>query len=402
MYTWEVLLQKEIQEFIQKNENSDLHQLALQQKEFFKIPYHILAVQIASRKKAKSKIPLYYNTSNIVFPATLNLEQSSSEATARFKADFLKNNLPFSFTLADLSGGLGIDSYFLSNVAKTIVHVEPNTELQNMAAHNHRQLGVTSIQYVNDYAENFIKDRLNTFDTIYVDPSRRKENQKVFALQDCVPNVVELLPSIFDSASYILLKASPLLDITQALRQLVHIQKVIVLSVSNECKELLFFAKKGFEGESSVDAINLTENGSIQSTFSFLFSQEQVSNPTFSKPLTYLYEPSASVLKAGAFKCIASSFNLYKIAAHTHLYTSEDKVEAFPGRIFSVEKLLKADEKTVSAHLPENKANIITRNYPLSPEALKKKLKIMDGGTQYLLAFSGIKNKYLALCSRLR
>jgi len=394
----EKLLQREVQDFIVAHEHDDERALVLKHKTILDVPAHFIAEQISGRRKAKIKTPLYYNTRNILYPPGLNLEQSSSEKTAQLKADALKSTCDRE-AIADLTGGFGIDSFLLSKVFKTVHYVDPNASLLEIARHNHETMGATNIQYHNTTAEEFIKQSPN-LSCIFIDPSRRdKSNQKVFKLADCEPNAPLLLPELFTHADYVLIKTSPLLDIQQGIQELTGVEKILVVAVDNECKELLYLCHHGFEGEPDVVAINIEET---RQEFSFNPSIEKSATTNFSDPLSYVYEPNAAILKAGAFKLLAEWFSILKIQTSTHLYTSDHLIQDFPGRIFKVIQRVKSDPKLVKEVFPEGKANIITRNYPLTPEELKKKIKLKDGGDLYLLAFSGQKEKFLIAAERIK
>lgn len=394
------LLQKRVQEFIRQHANDDEQKLLLRQQTIFDVPASAIAWQIAGRRKAKIKIPIYYNTANIVYPPGVNLEQSSSEQTAAFKASVLSEQSSATSSLIDLTGGFGIDSYFFSKKFDRVTYVEPNSELLDYAKHNHSELGCKNIRHLNSTAEEFLESLTEAVDCFYIDPSRRSSsNNKVFKLSDCEPNVITLLPGIFKRANYLMIKAAPLLDVQQALRELIFVKHVWVVSVSNEVKELLLLCEKDYKEQATITAVNL-ESG--HQPFTFQLADEQKTQALFSNPLAYLYEPNGSILKAGAFKSVAEKFALSKLHANTHLYTSDALINDFPGRIFKTEALLKADAKAVASYFPDRKVNVITRNYPLSPDELKKKLKLQDGGEQYLIACSGEKQKFLIAASRLK
>lgn len=394
------LLQQDVQEFIKQHANDDEQQLLLKHKTIFGIPATTIAWQISGRKKARTKIPLYFNTFNIVYPPGLNLEQSSSEETATFKASILSKQLKKMNTLADLSGGFGIDSFFLSKAFEHVSHIEPNAELLTCTEHNHKTLGANNISYVNSTAESFVEDQDQPVDCFFIDPSRRVTgNQKVFKLADCEPNTLQLLPRIFKQSNHLLVKTSPMLDLQQGISELGFVKHVWVVAVDNEVKELLFFCEKNYQQGCTITAVNLSKE---QESFSFTFLEERNHPVELSNPLSYLYEPNAAILKAGAFKTVAYNFSLKKLHPSTHLYTSESLVDNFPGRIFVVKGFLKADSKSALKFFFNGKANVITRNYPLSPEELKKKLKLQDGGDQYLIGCSGVKDKFLIAAKRLK
>ena len=301
------LLQPEIQQFILEHEQDDERKLVLQNREILGIPSSLIAEQIAGKRKAKAKLPLYYNTANIVYPPGLNLEQSSSEKTAAYKANVLDSAISNKTSLVDLTGGLGIDSFFMSRVFQDVIHIEPNASLLEITRHNHKVLKGEKIVYQNSTAEDFLKTHEQKVDCIFIDPSRRdKSNQKVIKLSDCEPDVPALLSEIFERSNYLFIKTSPLLDLQQGIKELQSVKKVWVVSVDNECKELLFLCQKNYTGSPDILAVNLT--GSHQEEFLFTFEKEKHTKSEFSEPLTYLYEPNASVLKSGAFKLIGESF----------------------------------------------------------------------------------------------
>jgi hypothetical protein len=394
------LLRPEVQKFIREHEHDDEKKLVLQHRDVLGIPSSLLADQIIGRRKAKIKVPLYYNMPGIIYPPGLNLEQSSSEETAIFKANALNSIIGPGITLADMTGGFGVDSLFLSRVCKKIFYIEPNASLLAIARQNHETLQVKNIDYRHATAAEFISSFREKLDCAFIDPSRRnKLSQKVFKLSDCEPDVPGLLSEIFQTTDCLLVKTSPLLDIQLAIKELKNVERVWVISVSNECKELLFFCRKDFVAEPTILAVNLQTD---QESFEFRVSAENKTVAQFSEPLSYLYEPNASILKAGAFKLIGEKFSMLKLHPSTHLYTSQDLIEKFPGRIFKIIQSVKADYMALKEIFIDGKANVITRNYPLSPEALKKKTKLKDGGERYLIGFSGQQEKYLVAATRIK
>jgi len=391
------LLAPEIQEYIRQHEHADEKALVLKHKTILNVPAASIAEQIRGRRKAKDKIPSYYSETGILYPPGLNLEQSSSEETALFKSDLMPANCQAG---ADLTGGFGIDSLFLSRRATKWYYVEPNAELLTIARHNHVLLGASNIEHVKATAEQFLENHAAKLDFVFIDPSRRSASQqKTYRLSETEPDITKLQNTVFDKANTLLIKASPWLDIRQGLAELNDVKDVFVVSTANECKEILFLCRKGHFEEPQIITINLTTASTQE--FVFTFSQEKNQQIANADPGKYLYEPNASILKAGAFKTVAAQFNLSKISGNTHLYTGELVLE-FPGRVFEVSAYIKSDAKTVHQHIKSGKANVLTRNYPLSPEELKKKLKLNDGGEDYLIAFSGTKEKYLAIAKRLK
>lgn len=391
-----------IQKFILENEHSDIRDLVLKNKTLFSIPAASLSEQIGTRRKAKEKLPLYFNTAGILYPPTHNFEQCSSQATALYKRELIARvitDAPLRVG-ADLTGGFGVDTFFFSEKVRRMHYVEPESFLLDLAQHNHHLLGRKNIDYHPGTAETFLQSAEHEFDFVFIDPSRRSEKgNKVSAFEDAQPDVLKLQEEIFKTTSLLLVKASPLLDLQAGIRQLRSVKEIHVVSVNNECKELLFLCERGYESEAIVYAVNLSDL-QVTPPFRFTFAEERGQSVSFGDPSTFLYEPNASLLKAGAFKTIAARFHLKKVAASTHLYTGPTLLKEFPGKTFQVEKFVKPDRRDLRKDFPDGKANVTTRNYPISAEALKKKTGLDDGGEKYLLAFSGTSKKYVVVAKR--
>lgn len=389
------LADPEVQDFIFEHEKDDEDKLVLKHKDILGVPSSAIASQIKARKRSSYKIPLYHKTKGIVYPPTLNLEQSSSEATARFKAHTVSKWITSNKKFCDLTGGFGIDSFFLSSLFPYCDFSEPQKDILDLAKQNHRLLGAINLHYHNKDAVEFLTDSGKHYDLIYLDPSRRSTTQKkVFRFADCVPDVIDLKGELYHHTDRVMIKASPLLDIQQGLKDLQCVGRVIVLSVDHECKELLFLCDRYFDGEAHIECYDIPNNFDGRRSpagFEFRFSEERTTAVRFSDPKKFIYEPNPSILKGGAFKSIASVFDLHKIQTNTHLYTNDQLVNDFPGRIFHVKDVAKPD-----------KANIIVRNYPMTVEEVKKKTGIKDGGDLYLLCFSGVKKKFSLTAERLK
>lgn len=393
---------QDVQDFISANEGQDEAALLLKNQQLFGIPFAVIAQQLHGRRKARERLPTFFSTRGIIYPLSLNLEQCSSEATANYRNSLVESIIQQRESVADLTGGFGVDSLFFSKLFSTVHSVEPNADLLEIARHNHNVLHATNISHHALTAENFLASTPWTFDLIYIDPSRRNEqNKKLFRLADTQPNVVELLPKLLARTQFILVKASPFLDIQQGLSELMHVEKVVVVAVRNECKELLFLVNKNYTQEPNVIAVDLSSSGDITDQFVFRLSVEKLLNTLPSPPLQYLYEPHAAILKAGAFKSIATIFGVQKIQTNTHLYTSNLLVADFPGRVFEI-KALQPQANELNQWLPDGKANVITRNYPLSAEELKRKLKLKDGGDNYVIGFSEENRKTIAIATRIK
>ncbi len=395
-----LLLSPEVQSFILQHELEDPRQIVLNYSTVHGFPGAVIAEQISGRRKAREKIPTFYYAQGIVYPPGINMEQCSSESTARYK-NIVVGEMNKKGVIADLTGGFGVDSFFFSKNFGEVFYIEPDGGLLEVVAHNHTRLGAEGIRHFQTTAEIFLADNNRMFDCIYLDPSRRtRENKKVSSFADCQPEVTSLIPRIFELTGLLMIKASPLMDIQHAIGQLQGVKKVVVISVDNECRELLFLCEKDFHGEPVIDAVNLKKTGEHIS-FPFQHTDERSAVSSFSEPLRYLYEPNSSILKAGAFKLIGKKFGLHKIHANTHLYTSESQVPTFPGKVFRITAQVRPDRKELSFYFPEGKANLTTRNYPLSVHELKMKTGLKDGGDKFLIGFSGINKKFLVVAERI-
>ena len=367
-------------QFIRTHENKDVRDLALR---YSGEDMPFLLSQIAGRKMAKHKIPSWYANDNIVYPAHISLEQASSEETARYKVSLFSQQ---SNRLIDLTGGLGVDFSFLAPGFREAVYVEQNPELCDLATNNFKELGLTNHTIVNAAAEEALAD-CSYADVIFLDPSRRDGvGRKVFRIEDCSPNVLELKEQLLAKSDTILIKYSPMLDISLAVKTLHNVREVHVISVQNECKELLFLLSAEAD-ECVYHAVNLKKNEKTES-FSFRLKDEQLSAPAYaSRPEKYLYEPNASLLKAGAFNVLATAFQVSKLHKNSHLYTSDGFIKDFPGRIFEVKEFFAPNKKNVRQFVAETKkANISVRNFPTSVAEIRKQSGLKDGGDVYLFA----------------
>lgn len=386
------LLSPEVQRYLLEHEHADEVELLLKHKSILGLPTPVIAEQLLGRRKAKEKLPTLYKTPGIIYPHQKNLEQSSSEVTAEFKASLIKGD-----DVIDLTSGFSIDSYFFSRHFKTVSCVEPNPALLEIASHNCHKLGIQNMRFYNSTAEEYVKT-MTPVDAVYIDPSRRDGSDKVVQLSECSPDITLLQKEILKKSSRLLVKTSPMLDVKLGIHQLEHVSDVWVVSVNNECKELLFLCDQT-SITPVIHAVNILSNGTRQ-TYDFTFSSEHDAEPDFSSPKAYLYEPNASLLKGGAFRSVSNFFSIQKISANTHLYTSDRLLENFPGRIFKISSFIKPDAAAAFSALPQRKANVLTRNYPLTSDQLKKKLKLNDGGEDYIIAFSGPKEKYVVVAKR--
>lgn len=386
------ILQPDVQAFLRAHLGDDPAAVALSKSPFPGVSAAELAQQLDGLKRCQKKLPLWFSTPSIYFPHHLALEQCSSALTAQYKSRLI----PEGSHLIDLTGGFGVDAYYFAQEAGEVVHCEQQEELSQIAAHNAQQLGANNIRFMPADGPAYLQATSQKFKVIYVDPSRRVKQQKVFRLADCEPDLTQYASQWLGKADQLLIKAAPLLDITAALNELPPIREVHILSIQNDCKELLFLTEAGYKGTPTLHCAVLSNSGLQQ--FAFTNEQETKSTPVYNTPKRYLYEPDAALMKGGCFKYISKAFGVYKLHQHTHLYTSDDLNTNFIGRTFEVvsSQLYSSFKKTTSGM----KANVSTRNFPLKPEALKKKHQLKDGGDHYLFFCTGPKDELLVVQGR--
>lgn len=370
--------------FIREHSSDDVRALALQAKKHPDIEMPTAITQIAGRQVAAEKIPSWREIEEIYYPKHLSLEQCSSEITARYKARLLQGD-----SLTDLTGGFGIDCSFLAAGFKSATYVECQKELCEIAAHNFPILNLNHINVRNEDGVAYLQV-MSPVDCIFLDPARRNAyGGKTVAISDCEPNVAELEKLLLNKANRIMIKFSPMLDISLALKELKHTQEVHILSVNNECKELLILLGQTLPAEVAIHCVNLfTKETQEEQHFIFTREQEQRSECTYTESLeNYLYEPNTSLLKAGAFRSIAATHLVRKLHPNSHLYTSDTFIENFPGRIFHIVSQCNFNKKEIKENLTDlRKANITVRNFPATVTELRKRLHLTEGGDTYLFA----------------
>ena len=395
-------------DFIKKHLKDDVNKLALS-----KFPEDIdkqfVIRQIQARQVLSKKLPSWAESDELVFPKKLSLEQCSSELTAKYKSSLVKGK-----TLTDLTGGMGVDTSFLSDNFEKTFYVEMQEELCEIAKHNFKILN-KNIEVVNDNAEHFLTI-CDEVDCIYLDPARRDEyGRKMVSLHDCSPDVVELHDLLLKKAKSVLIKVSPMLDIEMVKKELKDITEIHVVAVKNECKEIVLVLGQQttdnrqqsllMARSSRLTAIDLRENWN----FAFSEDEEQSAQWTLADAVgKYLYEPGVACMKAGCFKLLSQRYGLDKLHRNSHLYTSDELVSDFPGRIFEVVNVVPFDKKTkkeissrcqqstdngqqtleesskLKAQSSRLKASVATRNFPLSADELRKNLGLQDGSDFYL------------------
>lgn len=383
------ILNTEIQEFINANLNSDISSILLKGTSFPFVQTNEIVEQIEAKKRSEKKLPTWFNTQNIYFPNKLNIEQTSSEIAAKYKSELISGN-----SIMDLTGGFGIDCYYFSKIFKIVQHCEINENLSKIVKHNSKQLDIQNINTVNTDGIEYLKTSKIVYDWIYIDPSRRHDSKgKVFFLKDCLPNVPEHLDLLFKKSNNILIKTSPLLDLSIGISELKYVKTIHIVSINNEVKELLWVIENGFKEAIKIETANIKKNNIER--FSFYFEDEKQSDSNYNLPLSYLFEPNTSILKAGGFNSIPKQLPVFKLHKHSHLYTSNELID-FPGRSFKIEKTIPYNKKEFKK-LGIKKANVTTRNFPESVQNIRKKFNIKDGGTNYLFFTTDLNNNKIII-----
>lgn len=384
--------------FVQEHLHEDVSALALRLGRFSHLNASVVLKQVAGYQSLLKKVPTWASNPDLIFPDSLPLEQCSSEATAKYKASILPSTIE---RLADLTGGLGVDFAFMAAGKAKALYMERREDLAQIAVENFCALGLSQAEVLHGDGPVLLKE---PFDLLYLDPSRRDaKGGKVVALSDCEPDIAGIKATLFTFAPLVMVKLSPMLDISMSLKQLPETTQVHVVSVDGECKELLFLlSAENLVQEPRIFCVNLRSNAPSQ-LFDFTRSDEQsVLCRLAEAPQQFLYEPNASLLKAGAFSILTQSFDVHKLHPNSHLYTSGSLIPDFPGRAFAIDSVFPLHSKELKAHLGSlTNANITTRNFPETVAQLRKKTKLKEGGDTYLFATTLLDGrKVLIKCSK--
>ncbi len=386
------ILLPEVQAFINAHLKTALPTLILKGSPFDTVSIQELATQIQSKQKSQEKLPSWSTTTNIYYPPKVHIEQTSSELTAAYKASLVSGN-----TLIDLTGGFGVDSYYFAQKFQKIIHCEVNSQLSKIVAHNYQQLNKDTIETHAIDGVHFLKHTKESIDVIYCDPSRRDDaNTKVFLVEDCTPNIIAHIDFFLEKANTVLIKLSPMLDLSLAIEALKHVSEVHIVALHNDVKELLFLLTKENTPTVGITCINLKKKTQEQFSFAYRSNTAQAS---YSLPKKYLYEPNAAIMKSGGFTEVAVQLGLDKLHQHSHLYTSDALID-FPGRVFEIEAIHPYDRKKLKKRF--QKANITARNFPKSVAQIRKETQIKDGGIHYLFATTTLDQQRIVLeCRKL-
>lgn len=393
------MINEATRQFIKAHREEDVRKLALgSHAEGVDLP--LALQQIAGWQTARKKLPSWAAVDDIIYPPHLNMEQCSSEQTARYKGQRSEVGGQRA-VFVDLTGGFGIDFYFMVKGLRSkvkgvrAVYVERHPDLCEIARHNFQVLGLEA-EVVNGEAEDYLKN-MNHADMIYLDPARRDaQGCRTYGIEDCTPNVIALMPLLLEKADSVMLKLSPMLDWRKAVEDLGHVAEVHIVSVDNECKELVVVIQQQPCTTLKVVCVN---NDDI-----FEFSPS-VHSTVNHEPLTmnHLYEPNASIMKAGCFREIEETFGICQLSPNSHLFVSEKEIKDFPGRQFHIEAVTSMNKQEMKEALRGiDRANITVRNFPMSVEALRKKLKLKDGGAVFIFATTLSDNSHkLFICRKI-
>ena len=398
------------QDFIRQHQDDDVRQLAFLGSKYPEVNMPFALDQIRGRKMAHAKLPRWASIDGIIYPPHISMEQCSSEQTALYKAELAARLLGLTFSssenekeieFVDLTGGFGVDfSYIASRLGVKSIYVECQAHLCEAAKENFERLGLKNAIVKNgDGIE--VLHSLKKLKLIFIDPARRDDaGNKVVSLKDCTPDVTVLQEEMLSKADYVVIKLSPMLDWHRAISELNHVREVHIISVNNECKELLLVLSARNMGDmeaSSADGeVKRTGNlriYCINDAQSFVCDEQDMETsavkiaPSTLEEMQYLYEPNASLMKAGCFCVLSERYGARMLSKNSHLFVSQAPIEAFPGRSFRIIAISSFNKKELKHQLSGiTKANIATRNFPLSVAELRKRLKLKDGGETYIFA----------------
>lgn len=373
----------DLRQFVLRHlESADLDRLMLQAHRYPHIDVPFAVLQIKLLRKLHTKVPSW-SGKNLIFPDSTCLEQASSEAAARHKAGLVGGT-----RMADLGGGLGVDTWAFSFTFRDVTYVEPDPDRFNAALHNFEALGRTNIACLQTDAAAFLGQQpADAFDLVYVDPARRDAlNRRVVSLADCAPDVTKLLDPLLRSAPKVLLKTAPMLDIRHTLMLLRKVSAVWVVSVQDEVREVLYLVERQPADPDQVPVSVVDAGGRQPCAFIFRYAEEHHSVSAFSPPANWLYDPSPALLKAGAFKCAGARFGLSKLHPNTHLYTSDAPIDGFPGRRFRIIGVVKHDRRAVREAIGSDRAHVAVRHFPTAAADVRKALQLKEGGPWHLFA----------------
>ena len=379
------------EQFIRNHLTADVHTLALgSHPDGVDMQYAL--TQISGWQAARLKVPLWAATEGIVYPKHLSLEQCTSQYIAQYKASFIEGLLGSGFKMADITGGMGVDCFFISRSASQIYYNEMSAELCDCARINFKALGRQEIEINCGTAEDYIAGLTpDSLDLIYLDPARRGDaGRKLVSISDCQPNTVALQDALLHISAYVMVKLSPMLDVSKALTELHNVSHVFIIGLEGECKEITLLMQRDVDAEPVITAVDIKANGTPEFAVSSAKSADNalplpIADPQQLQPGTFISEPSAPYMKSALLRTIAACTGTTLLHPDTHLFWSKGKPKNFPGRTFQIEGIIPFDKRSLSA-LVKTQANLSVRNFPESAPALQRRLKLRDGGSRYLIA----------------
>jgi hypothetical protein len=379
---FEELTKPEVSRFIEKNINKSIPDLILKGSPFQHIDIKDIVNQIIGKKKAKKKLPRWYKNEKVVYPPKLNLEQTSSEITALHKSKLVSGQ-----NLLDMTGGFGIDSYYFSKKVNTLIYTELNPELCKIVKHNIKVFKVDNFEITNEDSIDLLQKNSQVYNWIYIDPSRRNENTKVFQLKDSLPNIIDHLKVIEEKSEKLMLKTSPMYDLDMGYKELIGVKEVHIISVKNEVKELLWIIDWRKQNSKIIKIFNY-QTKKKYSYISIDKNKIELDGIELSVCCKYLYEFDSGIMKSGINDMIGIRYNLKKLEQHTNLYTSDKRILSIPGKIYKVKTIESINYKKIRKVIKGNQVNLISKNFQLNTDELQKKLKCTIGGKSDYLIFA--------------
>lgn len=385
-----MLFDQNTRQFISAHDDDDVRRLALQADKWPMVDMTLALRQISGRQAARRKLPLWADTDGLIYPPQLAMEQCSSQATASYKARLVAQGA----SLVDLTGGLGVDFAFMARNAGVATYVERDEQLCRLARHNLPLLGLPDATVVHGDAVEHL-GRMDVVDTIYIDPHRRdRAGKRVYALSDCTPDVRQLAPMLLAKARQVIVKLSPMLDLQAVLRELPHTEQVHIVSVNGECKELLVVMRPGHCGPVSVHCVNDKQR------LTCTLGQPQQPAPVWDEGMPrqglYLYEPNASIMKAGCHDLLACTYGLHVVSRDSHLMIAQHRVPDFPGRCFRVQAVTSLNKRQIKTVLQGmTHAHVAVRNFPLRAPELAQRLHLKEGGHLHIFGTTTASGKHV-------
>ena len=384
--------------FAREHVNEDTARLLLSAARYPTIDMPLVVQQIEGLRTAAEKWPSLLECQDYLYPPRLNREQASSETTAHYKASLLPAD-----TVADLTGGMGVDTLAFAKQAAHVDHIERDPALCALMEHNSQALGLENISVHCGDSMEWLSASNRRFDLLFIDPARRSAaGRKVAAFEDCEPNILQHLELLRSRCRWLMVKASPMIDIDLACRQLGTVSEVHIVAVKGECKEVLFIMGSPC-GEPIVKISSLASLSSPASltTISFHPSDEAAAAASYCAAVgRYLYDPHAALRKAGCFRLLGQRLGLPLLGPNSHLYTSDEWLPDFPGRTFEVLQEVPLNRKAIREALPGGEAHVVVRNFPAEAAVLQKQLGLREGGDRFLIATTAASRRLGLLCQQ--